>query len=83
MKKILFFAFLYVCVFSFHLSAQPAQRLVNVIVSPDKADWKYKSNQEVTFTVQIYKDENLLKNVEIDYEIGPEFFPTEKKRIFV
>ncbi|MDR0430389.1 MAG: acetylxylan esterase [Tannerellaceae bacterium] len=63
-----------------NLEAQPSQKLVNVIVSPDHADWRYKVNEEVTFTVQVYKNENLLKNVMVDYEFGPEFFPTTQKQ---
>ena len=62
------------------LQAQPSQKLVSVIVSPDHTDWRYTVNEEVTFTVQVYRNENLLKNVMVDYEFGPEFFPTTKKQ---
>ena len=64
---------------TFGLKAQPAQKLVNVVVAPNRTDWKYKSKEEVTFAVQVFKDENLLKDVIVDYEIGPESFPVEKK----
>lgn len=60
--------------------AQPAQKLVNVVISPDHADWKYKLKENVTFSVQVYKDDILMKNVSVDYELGPEYFPTEKKQ---
>ncbi|MDR2913608.1 MAG: acetylxylan esterase [Tannerella sp.] len=63
-----------------NMQAQPAQRLVNVIVSPDHADWNYKAKENATFNVQVFKDNVLMKNVSVDYEIGPEFFPTEKKQ---
>ncbi len=63
-----------------NMQAQPAQQLVNVVVSPDHADWNYKAKENATFKVQVYKDNILLKNVSVDYEIGPEFFPTEKKQ---
>jgi cephalosporin-C deacetylase-like acetyl esterase len=62
------------------LQAQPSQKLVSVIVSPDHTDWRYKVSEEVIFTVQVYRNENLLKNVTVDYEFGPEFFPTTKKQ---
>jgi cephalosporin-C deacetylase-like acetyl esterase len=62
------------------LQAQPSQKLVSVIVSPDHTDWRYTVNEEVTFAVQVYRNENLLKNVTVDYEFGPEFFPTIKKQ---
>jgi cephalosporin-C deacetylase-like acetyl esterase len=62
--------------------AQQAQRLVSVIVSPDHADWTYRAGEEATFTVQVYRFGNLLRNVTIDYELGQEFFPsTEAKDI--
>lgn len=62
------------------VQAQPAQRLVNIVVSPDHTDWTYKAKENASFKVQIYKDNVLMKSVAVDYEIGPEFFPTEKKQ---
>lgn len=82
MKKLL----LFICFLAFLLGnsisveAQPAQKLVNVVVSPDRTDWKYKAKDLITFTVQVFKNENLLKDVVIDYETGPECFPTEMKQ---
>lgn len=65
------------------IAAQPSQKLVNVVVSPDRADWQYKVKDPVIFTVQVFQNENLLKDVTVDYEVGPEFFPTEKKQNIV
>ena len=82
MKKVLFsFCFLLVLLVgsSLRLEAQPAQKLVNVVVSPDRTDWKYKQKEEVTFTVQVFRNENLLKDVVVDYEVGPEYFPVKKE----
>jgi cephalosporin-C deacetylase-like acetyl esterase len=62
------------------LQAQPAQKLVHVIVSPNHTDWRYAVNEEVTFNVQVYRNENLLENVTVDYELGPEFFPSVKRQ---
>ncbi|MDR1224434.1 MAG: acetylxylan esterase [Tannerella sp.] len=62
------------------VQAQPSQKLVNVVVSPDRADWKYQIKDQVSFHVQVYKDNVLMKNVSVDYETGPEVFPTEKKQ---
>ncbi|MDR1161823.1 MAG: acetylxylan esterase [Tannerellaceae bacterium] len=76
----LIYVFLFVLTPVVCLQAQPSQKLVSVIVSPDHTDWRYKVNEEVTFTVQVYRNENLLKNVTVDYEYGPEFFPTTKKQ---
>ncbi|MDR1258894.1 MAG: acetylxylan esterase [Tannerellaceae bacterium] len=63
-----------------YAQAQPAQRLVNVIVSPDHQDWKYKTGEEATFTVQVYQFGNLMKDVTVDYELGKEFFPTVEQK---
>lgn len=81
MKKNVLLVSLLVCFLGVTLpiKAQPAQKLVQVIISPDHADWKYELKENVTFKVQVYKDNVLLKNVAVDYELGPEFFPTEKK----
>lgn len=82
MKKLLCVSlfFLVLCGGGMRVSAQPAQKMVTVMVSPDRTDWTCKSKDEVTFTVQVFKNENLLKGVTIDYELGPECFPTVKKQ---
>jgi len=62
------------------LSAQPAERLVSVMVSPDHADWKYKLGEEAVFSVHIYKHDCLLQGVTVDYELGPECYADTKKK---
>jgi cephalosporin-C deacetylase len=57
------------------LSQQPAIGVVKVIAAPDHKDWIYKLNEEAKFTVQILKYGNLVENVLIDYEAGPETLP--------
>lgn len=82
MRKCVLLTYLLVCFLGIatHVQAQPAQKLVQVIVSPDRPSWEYELKENVTFKIQVYKDNVLLKNVAVDYEIGPEFFPTEKKQ---
>ncbi|MEG1749852.1 MAG: acetylxylan esterase [Tannerellaceae bacterium] len=77
MKKLLFSFSLLVLMLGVVMPtmAQPAQKLINVVVSPDRADWKYKVKDNVTFTVQVFKNETLLKGVNVDYQVGPECFP--------
>ncbi|MDR3194039.1 MAG: acetylxylan esterase [Tannerella sp.] len=60
--------------------AQPAQKLVTAVVSPDHEDWRYKVKEEAVFHVRVFKDGNLLKNVTVDYELGPEYFPAVRKQ---
>ena len=59
--------------------AQPAQKMVNVVITPNCEDWQCSVKEEVTFAIHVLKNKVLLKNVTVDYEIGPEFFPTETK----
>ncbi|MDO4181432.1 MAG: acetylxylan esterase, partial [Bacteroidales bacterium] len=52
---------------------------IRVVVSPNHADWTYRLKEKCTFTIQVYKAQNLLPDVKVDYELGPEWYPTEKK----
>ena len=67
--------------FSLSTFSQPLTSLVKVIVSPDHKDWTYKVNEEAKFTVQVLKYGNLLENVTIDYEAGPDMIPDVKKEV--
>ncbi len=53
--------------------------LIKVIISPDHKDWTYKLNEEAKFSVQVLKYGNLVENVTVDYETGPEALPDVKK----
>jgi cephalosporin-C deacetylase len=64
---------------SLNALSQPGSGLIKVIVSPDHKDWTYKVNEEAKFSVQILKYGNLVENVIIDYETGPEMLPDVKK----
>ena len=59
--------------------SQPPTTLIKVIISPDHPNWTYKLNETAKFSVQVLKYGNLLENVTIDYETGPEAFPDVKK----
>lgn len=52
---------------------------IRVVVSPDHTNWTYVCGEQCRFTIQVFKAQNLLENVTIDYELGPEFYPIEKK----
>ena len=55
-------------------------QLVKVIVTPDHTDWKYKAKENATFTIQVMTHNNLIRDAVIDYELGPEKYPTEQKQ---
>ncbi len=62
------------------LSAQPIERFVKVVVAADHPDWTYKIGEKVNFTIAVYKNNNLVPNARVRYEIGPEKQdPTQKK----
>jgi cephalosporin-C deacetylase len=55
-----------------NIHAQPSEKIIKVLVSPDKEDWTYKIGEPVRFTVNVLKNSGNLKNVKIKYSIGPE-----------
>jgi cephalosporin-C deacetylase-like acetyl esterase len=82
MKRIFLFIYAVFCFpgIVLNVQAQPARKLVNIVVTPNHADWKYKVKESATFDILVYKDNVPVKNVTVDYEIGPEVFPAEKKQ---
>jgi cephalosporin-C deacetylase len=59
--------------------SQPVTSLVKVNISLNHKDWTYKVNEVAKFSVQVLKYGNLMENVTIDYETGPEMLPDVKK----
>lgn len=73
MKKYLRLTFVNVFVaLAFHLSAQPIEQRVKVIVAPDHSDWTYKSGEQIKFVITVLEDGNPVKDVRIKYQIGLE-----------
>lgn len=76
MKRILVFFCFFLCLLSTNsIIAQIRGNEIRVVVSPDHTDWTYRLNEKCTFTVQVLKAQNLLQNITIDYELGPEMYP--------
>jgi cephalosporin-C deacetylase-like acetyl esterase len=57
---------------SFLSIAQPARHLVQVIVTPDNADWTYKTGDKAEFTIQVLRNNVPLDGLEVKYKIQPE-----------
>ena len=57
------------------LFAQPVRQLVQVVVTPDKADWNYKTNERAVFSVTVFRNNVPLDGIEIKYSIQPELMP--------
>lgn len=61
------------------LFAQPIEKLVKIMVTPDHPNWVYKQGEPVKFQVLVTKNSEPIQNVSIKYEIGPEqMVPTKR-----
>ena len=78
--KLYFVCLLLIAAIGNYMSAQPAQKMISVVVSPDRADWKYKTGEDASFTIQVLQYSVAIKDATIDYELGPEFFPNVIKK---
>lgn len=63
----------------FLASAQPIERLVKIVVTPDHANWLYKPGEKASFQVAVMKNSELIPNVKIKYEFGPEQMTPTKR----
>ena len=79
MKRLLAFFFCVGAVLM--LQAQIRGNSVVVTVEPDHADWHYKTGEKVNFTVEVRQEGTLLKNVAIDYAMGPEMYQDIRKSV--
>ncbi|MFT3705846.1 MAG: acetylxylan esterase [Agriterribacter sp.] len=59
--------------------AQPSEQMIKVVVAPDHTDWTYKPGEKVKFTIVVLQSGNMLPNVAVKYEIGPEKMEAIKK----
>jgi cephalosporin-C deacetylase-like acetyl esterase len=57
------------------LAAQPVRPMVQVYVTPDKADWLYKTGDQAEFTIQVFRNNVPLDGIEVKYSIQPEQMP--------
>jgi cephalosporin-C deacetylase len=79
MKKNWFLHTLIIVCIGFGSWAQPTERIVKVVVAPDRSDWTYHIGEPVKFTISVIQNGNLLKNARVRYEIGPEKMETTQK----
>src|SRR5690606_39636929 len=69
------FFVLFIFVFSSSLTGFAQSRtnqLIQVLVTPDKADWNYALGEEASFKVTVLKHQVPVENAEISYTIGLE-----------
>ncbi len=63
---------------SYFLAAQPTERLIKVLVSPENENWNYSIGQTAKFNVMVIKNGAPLKNTKIIINHGPEKFSNKK-----
>ncbi len=56
----------------FQSVAQPARQLVQVIVTPDRADWTYNKGDRAEFQITVLQNNVPLDGIEVNYRINPE-----------
>lgn len=71
----LFSAFL----FTPGIFAQPPQKLVTVVIEPDKSDWTYRVGEGAEISIYVLKNNVRLNNIAVKCSYGPEMFPPQKK----
>jgi cephalosporin-C deacetylase-like acetyl esterase len=52
--------------------AQPPHQPIEIIVTPDHANWEYRSGEPATFSIQVMNYNVPMKDVKIIYQVGPE-----------
>lgn len=66
---------------SVSVCAQIRGNNITVTVTPDHADWNYRTGETATFTVNVLRSGTLYyNNVSVDYEAGPVMYPNIKKK---
>ena len=79
LKNLRTFLLLGLVLSAFLLSAQPIERLVKIVVTPDHTNWLYKPGEKASFQVAVMKNSELIPNVKIKYEFGPEQMTPTKR----
>jgi len=73
----------FACLLSLHSQTIP-EKMIKVAVACDHFDWTYKTGEPVIFSVRITKNSQLLQDVRISYETGPEkMAPTKRDALIL
>lgn len=65
------------------VSAQPAERMLQVLVAPNHSNCLYKEGEKVKFTITVLKNNVPMENVEIRYEISEDMMKPHKTESLV
>ena len=69
-SRVIVLLFMMVGISDIGFSQSRNNQLIQVLVSPNKADWTYEKNEEISFTVSVLKHQVPIKDAEIIYKIG-------------
>ena len=76
--------FLFIFLTSSTLFSQPVERLVKIMVTPDHANWLYKTGEPAKFRIVVMKNSEHIPNIKIWYEVAPEqMVPTKKDSVLL
>lgn len=56
---------------------------LKIVVNANHPDWMYKVGEKVTFSVAVVNGDHVLKDVKINYSVGPERMPPHKEGTLV
>ena len=59
-------------VFQTKTNAQPSKQLITIMVTPDRANWTYKTGEQVNFKISVFRNDFPIENIKIEYTIRPE-----------
>lgn len=59
-----------VAVWNLGTAQSRSSQLVQVLVTPNKADWTYGKNQEISFNVSVIKHQVPVQGIDVSYSIG-------------
>lgn len=80
MKRLFIILCLLAGISGLSVKAQIRGNNIVVTVTPDHKDWNYKTGETAKFKVSVLRSGTLLDNVKVDYEAGPEMYPSVKKQ---
>ena len=67
-------------------SAGPADERISIAqlhVAPDRAGWNYAPGENARFLVRVTADDQPMSDVEVEYRVGPEGLPAERRTAIV
>ena len=58
--------------------------LITIQITPDHYDWNYKIGEPAHFTISLFRDQQMLNNIKIEYAVGPEkMVPIQKDSVLL